>query len=345
MYCRKCGALVEEGNEFCPTCGSRLGVAPGQNRPQQPGSDAAIGVPGAFAAPPPVMSTEHPGSANRPLIKPGKERVFGILVIILAVLGAILTVFGTSTLGFLALFLSLPAPAALLLAGIFGRQLVERCNRVGLLGEHVSGLAAPDRIAGILLILSTVVTYASSILQLGYYYGAIGMLLPVLPQVILVGIPVVLYFRSARLAKSVQELSSVTFSASAIILGVYLLCILGSLLILPQLTMLGAVFLMVFFIMRGTFWCRAAGSVSRGPKPQQAGQFATTPLTGGAKFGYFALGFFLGVIGILVAWLVNKDNPGVSKVAIKFSVIGFVSTTALVLIAVAILFILVWVVA
>jgi uncharacterized Tic20 family protein len=46
-------------------------------------------------------------------------------------------------------------------------------------------------------------------------------------------------------------------------------------------------------------------------------------LSGGAKAGYFALGFFLAVIGILIAWLVNKDKP-VMKEAIKFSVIGCV---------------------
>jgi len=46
-------------------------------------------------------------------------------------------------------------------------------------------------------------------------------------------------------------------------------------------------------------------------------------LTGGAKAGYFFLGLVLAVIGILIAWLVNKDKP-VMKEAIKFAVIGFV---------------------
>jgi membrane protease YdiL (CAAX protease family) len=47
----------------------------------------------------------------------------------------------------------------------------------------------------------------------------------------------------------------------------------------------------------------------------------TVALSGGAKFGYAALGFFLGVIGVLVAWLTTKDTPK-SGDAIKFSVIG-----------------------
>jgi hypothetical protein len=44
-------------------------------------------------------------------------------------------------------------------------------------------------------------------------------------------------------------------------------------------------------------------------------------LSGGAKFGMFALGFFVGPIGILIAWLINKDTSA-SGDAIKFSVIG-----------------------
>lgn len=48
-------------------------------------------------------------------------------------------------------------------------------------------------------------------------------------------------------------------------------------------------------------------------------------LSGGAKFGYLALGFFLGLIGVLIAWLTSKDKGSAYKSgAIKFSVIGFV---------------------
>lgn len=46
-------------------------------------------------------------------------------------------------------------------------------------------------------------------------------------------------------------------------------------------------------------------------------------LSGGAKFGYGALGFFLMLIGVLVAWLVNKDKaPAVKKSAIVSSAVG-----------------------
>lgn len=46
-------------------------------------------------------------------------------------------------------------------------------------------------------------------------------------------------------------------------------------------------------------------------------------LSGGAKLGYGALGFFLMLIGVLVAWLVNKDKaPSVKKSAIVSSVVG-----------------------
>ena len=46
-------------------------------------------------------------------------------------------------------------------------------------------------------------------------------------------------------------------------------------------------------------------------------------LSGGAKVGYFFLGLFLALVGVLIAWLVNKDKP-VMKEAVKMSVIGFV---------------------
>ncbi|HBT95935.1 MAG TPA: hypothetical protein DEB24_07630 [Coriobacteriia bacterium] len=48
-------------------------------------------------------------------------------------------------------------------------------------------------------------------------------------------------------------------------------------------------------------------------------------LTGGAKFGYFILGLFLSLIGVLIAWLINRDKDGVTKSgALKFSIIGCV---------------------
>lgn len=48
-------------------------------------------------------------------------------------------------------------------------------------------------------------------------------------------------------------------------------------------------------------------------------------LSGGAKFGYGALGFFFMLIGVLIAWLVNKDKaPAIKKSAMVSSVVGFV---------------------
>ncbi|MDR2714919.1 MAG: hypothetical protein LBB42_05315 [Coriobacteriales bacterium] len=55
-------------------------------------------------------------------------------------------------------------------------------------------------------------------------------------------------------------------------------------------------------------------------QPMGQGPLAST-LTSGEKLGYAALGFFLGVIGVLVAWLASKDTPKSSE-TIKFSIIG-----------------------
>lgn len=58
------------------------------------------------------------------------------------------------------------------------------------------------------------------------------------------------------------------------------------------------------------------------PQPPQAYQ-APEP-TGGAKAGYFALGFFLMLIGVLISWLVTKDKgEAVKGAGLKFSLIGF----------------------
>jgi hypothetical protein len=53
-------------------------------------------------------------------------------------------------------------------------------------------------------------------------------------------------------------------------------------------------------------------------------------LSGGAKVGYFALGFLLGLIGVLIAFLVNKDKEQkIKSDALKFSIIGLVVTFVL----------------
>ena len=53
-------------------------------------------------------------------------------------------------------------------------------------------------------------------------------------------------------------------------------------------------------------------------------------ITGGAKAGYFALGFFLGLIGVLITYLVNKDKTELAKKgAMKFCIIGLVTVVVI----------------
>ena len=53
-------------------------------------------------------------------------------------------------------------------------------------------------------------------------------------------------------------------------------------------------------------------------------EYSFTSLTGGMKFGWFLIGLFLTVPGMLLAWLLNADkHPQVKKDAITWSVIGF----------------------
>lgn len=58
-------------------------------------------------------------------------------------------------------------------------------------------------------------------------------------------------------------------------------------------------------------------------QPTQAYAGWEVPPTGGAKAGYFALGFFLGAIGVLIAYLIARDKGPLSKsAALKFSLFG-----------------------
>lgn len=71
------------------------------------------------------------------------------------------------------------------------------------------------------------------------------------------------------------------------------------------------------------------------PQQPQYGQPMSMPaslfqLTGGMKFGYFALGFFMSLPGLLIAWLINVDKfPKVKSDAVKFTLIGFVVSLAI----------------
>lgn len=62
-------------------------------------------------------------------------------------------------------------------------------------------------------------------------------------------------------------------------------------------------------------------------------------LTGGMKFGYFALGFLGNLLGILVSWLINADkHPALRNSAIKWSVVGFAATFAIGIVVAVVIF-------
>lgn len=70
--------------------------------------------------------------------------------------------------------------------------------------------------------------------------------------------------------------------------------------------------------------------VQPGYTPQAAPQpvFVPTPLqqlTGGMKFAWAVIGAFLGIPGVVLAWVCNADKVSqVKNDAVKFSIIGFV---------------------
>lgn len=73
--------------------------------------------------------------------------------------------------------------------------------------------------------------------------------------------------------------------------------------------------------------------------PTQAYAGWEAPLSGGAKAGWFALGFFLGLIGVLIAYLVTEDKGPLRKgAALKFALFGTGTTVLLSILLVALTF-------
>jgi hypothetical protein len=66
---------------------------------------------------------------------------------------------------------------------------------------------------------------------------------------------------------------------------------------------------------------------------------SSSTLTGKAKAGYFFLGMFLAVIGVLIAWFVNRGRPAATE-AIKMSAVGFIVSFIICFAAVFIIFFL-----
>ena len=62
------------------------------------------------------------------------------------------------------------------------------------------------------------------------------------------------------------------------------------------------------------------------PGPQNIPGLPLVHLTGGMKFGWAVVGFLMGPVAILLAWLTNAHNfPEAKKDAIKFSLFGFLA--------------------
>lgn len=70
----------------------------------------------------------------------------------------------------------------------------------------------------------------------------------------------------------------------------------------------------------------AAPQYQAAPKPQNLPGMPLLYLTGGMKFGWAALGFIMGPVAILIAWLTNASNfPDAKRDALKFSLFGFLA--------------------
>ncbi len=75
-----------------------------------------------------------------------------------------------------------------------------------------------------------------------------------------------------------------------------------------------------------------APSAQAAPAPQNLPGMPLLYLSGGMKFGWAAVGFFMGLVGILIAWLTNAHNfPQARSEAVRFALIGFVVSFVLVI--------------
>lgn len=173
-------------------------------------------------------------------VKPGNERVWGLILIILAVANVFLSASARFIGGFFAnsfglnliviispVFAMIWAPLALLLLGIFGMQFIERCGVAGLSKKQLSGLATPDIAAGILLILYAIINGIQIFLpqylmyEKGYdasHMSNIIWIFDIASWIIIIS-AMVFYFIGAGVAKKTRGLSPTPYLLSAIALG------------------------------------------------------------------------------------------------------------------------------
>jgi hypothetical protein len=245
MYCRKCGAAIGDDDLFCTDCGADTGTKSDQNQNQDEKVEdsSTESSSSADAAPTDTRATTVPaaytGQVSRPTrtaVKPGAERIWGLVLIIAAALCMVRVVITFNSFVFrfllegrgwtvqsagnvmytLLTIESILMPIALLLAVILGAQLFRGLSGTALEKKRLRGLALPDVITGsafVLYFLTVFLNYVAFHAENSIAYLCASILVCLLP--IGAAIP---YFMASRAAKSVEGLSSILFIVSAITL-------------------------------------------------------------------------------------------------------------------------------
>jgi hypothetical protein len=252
-----------------------------------------------------------------------------------------ISVFGT--------FSSLLVPLIFTATGFVGFSLAKNLRDSRLPHQWVSSISRVHLIGGILLLVSSLIGWMScTVLWTSYWGPDWGYL----SDSVLIAADIILFFSLPK-AKEVGSRMMRLGLLSGIALTLYLTSevLLMFFYNFPNFeTVIAVIWLLsplAFYVLRALLLLSAPAVIGGlkplpapvlvPPSPRFVGtaspsgipvQLQPQALTGGAKAGYFCLGLFLNAIGVLIAWLVNRDAP-VKSDAVKMSVIGFAVSLAL----------------
>jgi hypothetical protein len=272
----------------------------------------------------------------------------------------------TPVLFFVNLLAHIVVPAAMLLTGVFAFSFAKRVSSAQALKTWLQRVALADIILGAGMVVMTLLDalqFAGMFGNNEISYSLLRVLSTAnLGLFFLFTVAsAVVHFTSSGKAKALNTSSTPSIVAGILLVAytlyqiIYLLS-LSSIYttledhgyeygfiarVLGIIFTIGVLILVAILVVRGVFWMGAAKKVavylSAAPPVQGSGSYAPpygvapapnpVEISGGAKFGYFTLGFVFGLMGVLISWLVNKDMPS-SGAIVKISVIGLVASIA-----------------
>jgi hypothetical protein len=314
MYCPNCGSHVPEGTRFCVSCGQ-----PVEQFAQTPVQLDVVSVPvGSTPETAPAMQMYEPAQnrAASVSIKTGIEQIFGIILIVVAILGLFLgfvqtdymvlnAVGFTTALFFVYLIDHIVVPVVMLLTGIFALSFANRVAKAQAPKTWVQGAALADIILGIGMLVTTLLGAAQFVAQTAITnypdaYSIVNILSIVSLGMffLFLAASAVVHFVTSGRAKDLNTsgtmgiVAGVLLAAYALyrpifmlsipsiqmtLLGEYGYDVVSFSRILTVISAIGTLFLVAALVTRGIFWIGVAKKVA-------AYLSATTPAQGGNNY-------------------------------------------------------------